>query len=269
MIIDGRKLAAERTEELKVERAKHGALSLGVVIATTDAVTHSYVSIKKKAATALNIDVVEYRLQNDATLEDIMSKTKEAGMHDGVILQLPLPSHVDVDVAKNAISANVDVDVLSDSAFELFKMGAYPPVPPVPAAMHYVLKRNDIDPKGKRVVVVGKGRLVGKPADVLFRHLGSDVVTLGRGDDVPAHTRTADIIVLGTGVSGLLKPDMMKEGVVILDGGTSELGGKVVGDADPSCAEKASLFTPVPGGVGPIAVVEIFANLLALKKATY
>lgn len=265
MIIDGRKLAAERKEEVRALRQKFGPLSLGVVIATTSPVTQSYVGIKKRAAADLNIDVVEYRLSDSATLEEIIEATRKAGTHDGVILQLPLPTGIDVDVAKNTISPMLDVDVLGDEAFRLFEADNFPAVPPVPAAMHYILKRNNIAIAGANMVLIGGGRLVGRPAGVLFKRLGANVRTLVKGDDVASATKEADIIISGAGVPALLKPDMIKEGVAIIDGGTSESGGMVVGDADPACAEKASVFTPVPGGVGPIAVVEIFANLVALK----
>ncbi len=267
MIVDGRKLAAERKEEVRKEREKLGPLSLGVIIATTSPVTQSYVGIKKRAATDLNIEVVEYRLSDTATLEEIMAATREAGKHDGVIVQLPLPGGIDVDVAKNAIPKMLDVDVLSDTAFELFVKNDFPAIPPVPAAMWYVLKQNNVRIEGANTVLVGGGRLVGKPAAVLFERLGAKVTTLIKGDSLDP-LKNADIIISGAGAPALIKPDMIKEGMVIIDGGTSESSGKVVGDADPACAEKASVFTPVPGGVGPIAVVEIFANLVFLKIAS-
>lgn len=267
MIIDGRLLAQERAEEVRKGRRAFGALSLGVVMATESSVTQSYVGIKKRAAASLDISVHEYRLLGEVTTEEIIAEVKKAAMggHDGIILQLPLPLGVDVEKAKNAIPVLIDVDVLSDAAFDRFAKNDFPAIPPVPAAMWYVLKRNAIPIAGARVVIIGRGRLVGKPAAVLFERLGANVVTLRSTDDVPSATKTADIIISGAGVPALLKPDMIKKGVVIIDGGTSESSGKVVGDADPSCTAKASLFTPVPGGIGPIAVVEIFANLLALK----
>ncbi|MBI3573717.1 bifunctional 5,10-methylenetetrahydrofolate dehydrogenase/5,10-methenyltetrahydrofolate cyclohydrolase [Candidatus Kaiserbacteria bacterium] len=268
MIVDGRVLALERREEVRRARERFGALSLGVVMATKSAVTESYVGIKKRAAEALGISVVEYRLPETVSFEEIIAKVKEAEKHDGIILQLPLPEGIDVEAAKNTIPLELDVDVLSDPAFVEFAAGRIAAVPPVPAAMHYILKRNNVSLEGKNVVCVGGGRLVGKPAAALFLRLGANVSTLIKGDSLEP-TKTADILVLGAGSPALVKPDMIKEGVVILDGGTSESSGKVVGDADPACADKASLFTPVPGGVGPIAVVEIFANLVALKARTW
>ena len=266
MIIDGRALANERSLEVLAERKRFGSLSLGIVMATESPVTRSYVSIKKRAAEVLDIAVHEYRLPDTVTIDEIVREMQKAAVadHDGIILQLPLPGGIDVEVAKNAIPLALDVDVLSDSACDAFAQNNFPAIPPVPAAMWYVLKKNNINVAGKSVVVIGKGRLVGKPAIVLFERLGGSVVALEKGDSLDP-TKTADIIISGAGVPALLRPDMIKDGVVIIDGGTSESSGKVVGDADPACAEKASLFTPVPGGVGPIAVVEIFANLIALK----
>jgi methylenetetrahydrofolate dehydrogenase (NADP+)/methenyltetrahydrofolate cyclohydrolase len=156
--------------------------------------------------------------------------------------------------------------VLSKAAYAEFEKGHWPAIPPVPAALAYILKESGVDVRGKHIVSLGRGRLVGRPAAILFQHLGATVELLGRDADIAAHTRDADIIILGAGVPGVLKPDMVKEGVAIVDAGTSELGGKVVGDADPAVAEKASIFTPVPGGVGPVAIAEIYKNLFALKR---
>ncbi len=266
MIIDGRALATQRTEEVRKERGHFGALSLGVIIATTDTVTSSYVGIKKRAAEALGITVQEYRLPGTCSEVDIVNAVKSASVHDGIIVQLPIPKEIDIDRIKDEIPIRLDVDVLSSAAFAEFSACTFSATPPVPAAMRYVLEQNKVQISGANVVIVGGGRLVGKPAEVLFRCLGAHTKILIKGDDVASFTKDADIIVLGTGVSHLLKPDMVKQGVVILDAGASELGGKLTGDADPACAEKAALFTPVPGGLGPIAVVEIFANLVALKK---
>ena len=265
MLVDGRKLAVERREEVRKERDLFGALSLGVVMAIEDKVTQSYVGIKKRAAEALNIDVVEYRIRDGASTEEVVQTVAKASVHDGIITQLPMPG-IDIDAVRNAIPPLLDVDVLGDVALEKFARGEFPPTPPVPAAMQYILARNGIEIKGKKVTTVGFGRLVGKPAKTLFTHLGATVVVADKGDDVATLTKDADIIILGTGVAQILKPHMVKAGVAILDAGASELGGKVVGDADRACAEKAALFTPVPGGVGPIAVVEIFANLVHLAK---
>jgi methylenetetrahydrofolate dehydrogenase (NADP+)/methenyltetrahydrofolate cyclohydrolase len=254
MIVDGRALSETLKGEIRAGYPDVGTLTLAVIVTGADAVTKSYVGIKKRVAADLGISVID------------CNSVDEALVADGIILQLPLPQGMDVEVEKNKIPVEKDVDVLSDAAFELFAKGGHPAVPPVPAGMQYVLEKNAIAIAGKKVAIVGYGRLVGKPAAVLFKQLGAEVRVADKGDDVGTITRDADIIILGTGIAGILRPDMIKDGVAILDAGASELGGKVVGDADPACADKAGLFTPVPGGVGPIAVTEIFSNLVALKK---
>jgi methylenetetrahydrofolate dehydrogenase (NADP+)/methenyltetrahydrofolate cyclohydrolase len=254
MIVDGRAIADNLKAEIREAYKTLGPLTLALVVSVEDSVTASYVRIKKRLAAELGVVVVDC-----ASIEEALTA-------DGIILQLPLPPGADVDAARNAIPVEKDVDVLSDAAFELFAKGGHPAIPPVPAGMAYILRCHDISLQGKKVAIVGHGRLVGKPAAVLFKQLGASVTIADKGDDIGATTRDADIVILGTGIAGILRPDMIKDGVAILDAGASELGGKVVGDADPACAERASLFTTVPGGVGPVAVTEIFVNLLALKK---
>ena len=243
MIVDGRALAKKLEQEVLIKRQKFGPLTLGVVASSTDAVTNSYIRIKKRIASDLDVAVIEY------TSLDEISKS-DFNKVDGIIVQLP--STID----PSGIPPEKDVDAITDGARVLA---------PVAAAMKYILEQNIISISGKRVAVVGRGRLVGRPAAAMFRALGAEVSIVERGDDVGAATHAADIIVLGAGSPGLLTPEMIKDGVIILDAGTSESSGAIVGDADPACAAKASLFTPVPGGIGPIAVVEIFANLLILK----
>lgn len=266
MIVDGKALAESRIAELRTARAQFGPLTLGHVVATDDTVINSYVKIKRRVATELDVAVKEYRLHDSATTDEVIAAIHEASKENGVILQLPLPPQVDVVSARNALPLSVDVDVLSDEAFKRFSAGDFPATPPVAAAIHFIMKAHSISVQGKKVVVVGKGRLVGEPAAALMRNLGGVVSVIDRGDDLVQAVQSADIVVLGAGAPHLLKPDMIKDGVVIFDAGTSESGGVVVGDADPACAEKAALFTPVPRGIGPLTVVEIFANLFALVK---
>ena len=258
MIVDGRALAEVLKAEVRVEVEKLSSLTLAVIVNVSDAVTDSYVKIKKRVAGELGVTVVD------------CASVEEALVADGIILQLPLPPGMDVEREKNKIPIEKDVDVLSDAAFAAFSNGNHPAIPPVPAAMKYILEKNNTTIYGGKV---GYGRLVGKPAAVLFKQLGAEVRVADKGDDVGAITRDADIVILGTGIAGVLKPDMVKDGVAILDAGASVdrrlpagRQGKVVGDADPACADKASLFTPVPGGVGPVAIAEIFANLVALER---
>ena len=159
MIIDGKQLAEKRRQEIWKERQHLADLSLGVIIATTDKVTSSYVGIKKRAAASLDISVTEYRLPETCTEDDIIAAIHKARIHNGIILQLPIPKGLDVERVKNAIPHMLDVDVMSDASFSELKRCDFLATPPVPAAMRYVLQEYKVDLKGKYVVIVGKGRL--------------------------------------------------------------------------------------------------------------
>ncbi len=268
MIIDGKALAEKLYGELAEERKKFGDLTLGHLLTEISPVTASYARIKERGAERLQIKMVRTELPPGSSTDDALAAIKNlAETTDGVIPQLPIVQGIDVESVINAVPKEKDVDVLSLAAVAEFEKGGWPAIPPVPAALAYILKESGVDVRGKNLVCVGGGRLVGKPAAVLFKQLGANVTTLIKGDDVASKTREADIIILGAGVAGLLKTDMVKDGVAVVDAGTSEQGGKVVGDADPSIAEKCSVFTPVPGGVGPVAIAMIYKNLFALKMA--
>lgn len=209
----------------------------------------------------MRLEVV--RLEDAATLEDVHAAVRAPGA-DAVIVQLPLPSSIDTQAALDAIPRSQDADVLSSFAYEHFVSGnADALFPPVVAALEEVLERADVSPKDKHIVVVGKGRLVGEPVALwLSRFSSVDTITRDSGD--LSLLKEADLVVLGAGEAGLVKPEHLKEGVVLIDAGTSESDGAIKGDADPSCATVASVFTPVPGGMGPIAVACLFKNVAAL-----
>jgi len=176
---------------------------------------------------------------------------------DGVIVQLPFFSHIDLETVLATLNSQWDVDGLGHTPLVL---------PPVVVAIDEICRRENIDFSGKAILVAGYGRLVGKPISQWLTSKGLSPSVVTSPEELQGQAPHADVIFLGTGVPHLLKPSMIKEGVIIMDAGTSEDAGKVVGDADPVCAEKASLFTPVPGGIGPITVSAIFKNLFYLMK---
>jgi methylenetetrahydrofolate dehydrogenase (NADP+)/methenyltetrahydrofolate cyclohydrolase len=267
MIVSGKAIAEKLYGELAEERKEFGEIKLGILVGDKNPVTHSYVTIKERGSAKLDIQMVRKELHegsDTAAAVEVMHALVEET--DGVIPQLPMMEGIDAEAVIEAMPKEKDVDVLSQAALAEFEAGSWPAIPPVPAALLYILKESGVEVRGKRVVSLGRGRLVGKPAATLFRHLGAEVELLGRDSDIKAHTKNADVIILGAGVPGILKPDMVKDGVAIVDAGTSELGGRVVGDADPAVAEKAAVFTPVPGGVGPVAIAMIYKNIFALKR---
>lgn len=257
MIVDGKAIAADILREVGAGMKAFGRpLRLGVLYVSPDFATQKFIAIKEKRAHELGVEVVKRELSEGITTEEAVDAAEKLAKEvDGVIVQLPILESIDAERLMDAVPASKDVDVIGKEKIMLS---------PVTAALDAILLRHGIDPKGKTVAVIGQGKLVGEPAAAWLASVGAAVVTAVRGDDIAQTTKDADIIVLGAGQPGLLTPDMVKEGVVVLDAGTSESSGKLAGDADPAVADKASLFTPVPGGIGPVAVAMIFRNLLAL-----
>jgi len=239
MIVDGKQIAEEILAGLGDSLR---GIKLGIVASVGNPATESYIARKSKVAERLGVEVVRGRL------EDI------AAMCDGVLVQLP---HPEADTLIPDIPGHKDVDALGQHS---------PVLAPVAEAVKEVLLREGVGVANKKVVVVGEGRLVGKPVAAMLRHMGADVVVVTLESGSLSELKDADVVVSGAGSPHLIKPEMLKEGVVLIDAGTSESGGKVVGDCDPACASVASVFTPVPGGIGPIAVAMLFKNLSTLTK---
>lgn len=256
MIINGKEIAESIYTDLAVQREGMArSIKLGIVVGTNDPVIESFVRIKTRAALRLGVEIVREELpEGAATAAAVAALSRLAPLVDGIIVQLPLPAQIDTDALLAAIPPGKDVDGIS----------AGPVVrPPVAEAVAEIIRRERLEVLGKQAVVVGSGRLVGAPCAVLLKELGALVTIINKGESLDP-LKDAGIVVLGAGEPAFIKPEMLRDGVILIDAGTSEAGGKVMGDADPACAEKAALFTPVPGGVGPIAVAMIFKNLFAL-----
>jgi methylenetetrahydrofolate dehydrogenase (NADP+)/methenyltetrahydrofolate cyclohydrolase len=271
MIVDGRAFAREVLARTKAraEKLSHPPHVVAYAITPTRA-TRSYLTIKAKSAAEAGCDF---------EVREVLPLSFDA---DAIIVQLPLPGGADTKAILDAIPLEKDADVLSAAAREAFERGSSTPgvnanpetpgvlsplLPPVVGAIAEIFKRYAVEAKGKRVVVVGAGFLVGAPAATWLVGQGAEVTVVDIDTPEPERDsvlRAADIIVSGAGAPHVIKPEMLKGGVVLIDAGTSELGGRVVGDADPACAEKCALFTPVPGGIGPLAVAKLFENAVEL-----
>ncbi len=239
MIIDGKKIAEEIIAELGNQLK---GKSLGIVVGVGDPATESFLKIKTRVAERLGVEVVR------GELADLVQTC------DGIIVQLPHPNAKDLIAA---IPPEKDLDAI----------GPKPLVrTPIAEAISEIFVRAGVAAQGKKAVVVGRGRLVGAPAAALLKELGAEVEVVTQTEGSLIALKDADIVILGAGEPGLVGPDMIKEGVVLIDAGTSEAGGKLMGDAQPGCANVASVFTPVPGGIGPIAVAMIFKNLYELAR---
>jgi methylenetetrahydrofolate dehydrogenase (NADP+) / methenyltetrahydrofolate cyclohydrolase len=186
----------------------------------------------------------------------------------GVIVQLPLPQQIDAQAILNAITPEKDVDVLSARAVGNMAVGKSRIVPPVAGAVKLLLEHYSVEVRGKKMTVVGAGRLVGQPVAMWAMHAGAVVTVLhGAGQVNHEMLKDADIIVSGLGKPRVITGDMVKEGVVVVDVGTSEDGGVLVGDVDQeSVSKKASHMTPAQGGVGPLTVALVFQNLSTLLE---
>ncbi len=196
--------------------------------------------------------------KTEQAIDAVRSLAKEA---DAIIVQLPLPKSVDTNAVLSEIPHEKDVDAINPVSESERLVEA-----PVALAVVEILDRSHVAIRGKHAVVVGAGRLVGTPSAALLKKLGADVSKFTLEEGSINDLKDADIIVLGAGNPGFIKPEHLKRGVVLIDAGASEAKGNVVGDADPACAKKASVFTPVPGGIGPVAVAMIFKNLFDLVE---
>jgi len=278
MIIDGRKIADEIRKHLKKEvMQRERPPALFIISVGENPVTEKFLAQKKKFANVLGVAINERRFSEDVRTKTVVETITRLSSkkNSGIIVQLPLPQVIDTQAVLNAIPSTHDVDALSQESVKRFEEGTLKILPPVAGVIKEILDRNNVVVGGKKVVIIGKGRLVGVPAEIWFRQQGANVTVFDRHTlTAKRFTLDADIIVSGAGSPGLIKPEMIKDDVVLLDAGTStstplstgEDEGRVVGDADPRCEELASIFTPVPGGIGPITVAMVFKNLFVLTK---
>lgn len=271
MLIDGKAIAKEIEVRLTDICATFLVKpTLAIVVVGDDPVIESFVRIKKKVGERIGVVVAEYCFSKEVSGEELIHAIKKLGADPavhGIIIQLPIPDTLDVQAVLNAVPLSKDVDVLASDSVAAFRRGDAKILPPVAGAIQEILERAQVNVSGKEVLVLGHGRLVGAPAALLLRHNLAHVTVIDKPvADLSTHVRESDIIISGVGSPNLITPQMLKEGVVLIDAGTSEEGGKIVGDADPRCADVASVFTPVPGGVGPLTVVMLFKNLLALTR---
>lgn len=266
MIVDGRAIASAILAEVKASLGDLTPVVRAVVVKPSPA-TQSYLRIKTSRAEEGGMKLEVVKLADDASEEDIIEAANAPGA-DAAIVQLPIPEHLDWPRVLNAISLAKDADVLSEKAYQRFmddEPGAL--VPPVAAGILEILTRSGVDVRGKKTTVVGKGKLVGLPTGTLLARMGADVSYVVKEtpeEEKLALLKGADMVISGAGAAHIIRPEMVKDGAVLIDAGTSGSGGGVAGDMHPDCGLKASVFTPVPGGVGPVAVSCLFKNTAKL-----
>jgi methylenetetrahydrofolate dehydrogenase (NADP+)/methenyltetrahydrofolate cyclohydrolase len=269
-LMDGKALAARVREEVAAEVRELGRLELATVLVGDDPASHVYIGLKQKAAKEAGIEPVDHRLTEDTSQEDILEVVGRLGDDDavdGILVQSPLPGHVDEPRVMSAIPPVKDVDGLHPlNAGRLF-LGRPTLVPATPLGVMALLDEYDVELSGARAVVVGRSELVGKPvAQLLLAANATVTMCHSRTADLAAETLAADVLVVAAGRPALVTPDMVKTGAVVVDVGVNRTEDGLVGDVDPGAAERSSLLSPVPGGVGPMTIAMLLRNTVQAAR---
>jgi methylenetetrahydrofolate dehydrogenase (NADP+)/methenyltetrahydrofolate cyclohydrolase len=276
-IIDGKKLALELREQIakEVEELKESrniTPGLAVVLVGDDPASHAYVKMKAKACKEAGIYSITHEMPSSISqneIEETISMMNKNPNIDGILVQLPLPSHIDTTKILELIDPKKDVDGFHAYNFGRLMTGLDGFVPCTPLGVMEMLKAYNIDPKGKDACIVGASNIVGKPMAALLLNAFATVdICHIYTKDLAEHTKRADILVVGVGKAGLITEDMVKDGAVVIDIGINRLeDGSLVGDVDyEAVAPKCSYITPVPGGVGPMTIAMLLKNTLKAAK---
>ena len=278
-IIDGRAVAAGVRErvagEVRELRAEGADPGLATVLVGDDPASHVYVRMKRKACEEVGITPSHHELDAATPadeLRDVLSALNEDPAVSGVLLQLPLPAHLDADEMTGLVTPDKDVDGLSPLSAGLLAQGRPRLVPCTPLGVMELLAHARVELEGARAVVIGRSQLVGKPVTQLL--LGADATVTqchSRTRDLAVVCREADVLVAAVGRPGMVTGEMVAEGAVVIDVGTNRTDDGLVGDVDfGSVSTKARAITPVPGGVGPMTIAMLLSNTaLAARLALH
>ena len=278
LIIDGKKIAADIVSEIRLESEKLDIKpGLVVILVGEDPASAIYVRNKERACEKAGFYHKTYKLPETTTQDQLISLLGElkddCDVH-GIIVQLPLPKHINEETVINAIPLNKDVDCfhpLNVGQILTKKKGNTPAlvVPCTPAGIIELLDRYKVQISGKNAIIVGRSNIVGKPLALMLLNRDATVtISHSRTKDLGDILRRADIVVAAVGVPRLIKEDMIKEGAVVIDVGTNRLDtGELVGDVDfEKIKDKVFAITPVPGGVGPMTIAMLLKNTLLMAK---
>jgi methylenetetrahydrofolate dehydrogenase (NADP+)/methenyltetrahydrofolate cyclohydrolase len=286
-LIDGKSIAAQVRAEVAMRVAElrrvYGVTpGLAVVLVGDDPASAVYVRSKRSAAAEIGMDAEDFSMPADASSDELLHRIRALNVDDGVhgiLVQLPLPAHIDKDAVIDTISPDKDVDGLHPFNVGRLVQGKQRFVPATPAGIQQLLLRTGRDPAGQHVVVCGRSEIVGKPVSILLAQRldgGNATVTVchTRTRELGSMTRQADILIAAMGQPRIITADMVKEGVVVIDVGVNRVdaperkrGYRLVGDVDfDSVSEKAAAITPVPGGVGPMTIAMLLHNTLKAAR---
>lgn len=284
-IIDGKQVASDIKKEiaeevLKIRKTGGKIPHLAAVLVGTDGGSETYVSHKVKACEEVGFKSTLIRLDESVSEKELLERVDALNKDpdiDGFIVQLPLPDHITEDKVIEAIDPSKDVDGFHPVNLGKMTIGLPSFVPATPFGIMELIKRYDIETSGKNCVVIGRSNIVGRPVSILMSKKGIDAtvtVVHSRTKNLPEITKSADIIIAAMGIPGFVKADMVGEGAVVIDVGTTRVpsdktksGWKLKGDVDfDTVAPKCSYITPVPGGVGPMTIVSLLHNTLLAGK---
>ncbi|EKD29686.1 MAG: hypothetical protein ACD_78C00317G0004 [uncultured bacterium (gcode 4)] len=272
MIIDGRAIADAILTNLHNEVEKLSIKpKLAVILMWESPASLSYIKQKERSAKVADIDFELRQISINATeweiLHIIHELNKDSEIH-GIIVQLPLPKHIDVNTIIEAIDPRKDVDGFTSQNIGKLFLGIADLVSCTPKGIMRLLETKDIKVRGENIVVIGKSNIVGKPLSLLLMNAGGTVTVCSKDTrNLSEFTKNADIIVIAAGSPNLLKKNMVRSGATIIDVGFTLVDGKIRGDADFDALEPTCLMTPVPGGVGPMTVAMLMENTyLAMKN---
>ena len=279
VIIDGKLVARDTRAEIKDKVAafqvKYGITpGLAVILVGENLASQVYVRNKHRACLEAGINSIEIKLPEETTEAELLDKINELNARDdvhGILVQLPLPKHINEETVILAIAKEKDVDAFNPFNVGRIMAGGYDFLPCTPAGVMKLLDYYNVEISGKNCVVIGRSNIVGKPmAMLLLERNGTVTISHSRTADLTAHTKNADIIVVAVGKAEFLRGDQVKPGAVVVDVGINRLpDGKLVGDVDfASVSEVASYITPVPGGVGPMTITVLLENTLKAAELT-
>lgn len=272
-IIDGKAVSAAVKEQVRAEIERDGIKAgLAVVIVGDDPASRVYVNNKKKACELCGIKSFEYALPAETTQEELLELVDTLNSDenvDGILVQLPLPKHLDEGAVIERISPKKDVDAFHESNVGKIMIGSYAFLPCTPAGCMELIHSTGVEVAGKECVVIGRSNIVGKPMAMLLLHEnGTVTVCHSKTKNLAEVCSRADILVAAVGRPNFVTADMVKDGAVVIDVGINRLeNGKLCGDVKfDEVSEKAGWITPVPGGVGPMTIAMLMKNTLTAAK---
>jgi methylenetetrahydrofolate dehydrogenase (NADP+)/methenyltetrahydrofolate cyclohydrolase len=270
-LIKGKPIAERIRAQVAEDVAAIGHIGLVTVLVGDDPASDVYIRLKHKAAVAAGIDATDLRLPEETTEADLLAKVEELDADpqvDAILVQLPLPKQIDEAKVIRALAPAKDVDGFHPINAGQLYLGEPTLVPATPRGVMAMLDEHDVELSGARAVVIGRSAIVGKPmAHLLLQQDATVTICHSRTKDLARHTLEADVLVAAVGVPGMVTPDMVKPGGVVIDVGINRTDDGIVGDVDPGAAEVAGYLTPVPGGVGPMTIACLLEN--AVRCARY